>query len=122
MTRCILLLLTVVSLTGCVTKEETIMNTDRMDTFENLNIDKVYAPVTITGIKKIEGDITITTQAEHRVVNVPDIQYDTSDAEVAKAGLGVVGVLGALKLTQPQSPTVVTQPEPIIVDPVIVTP
>ncbi len=74
----------------------------------------------------MEGDnITITTEAEHKVVSAPDIQYDTSDAELAgtvvKAAAAVIGIKALTDsqrvevVTQPD-PVIVTQPQPVIVD------
>ncbi len=105
-------------------QQEVDMNTLRQDNFSWLNDEKTYAPVTISGITKIEGDnITITTLTQMDVINVPDIQYDTSDTDLAAKALDVVttGIVavGAYKSIQAMGDatraTVVAQPEPLIV-------
>ncbi len=127
----LLLLLPFLLLSCAPSQQEVAMNTLRQDNFSWLNDEKTYAPVTISGITKIEGDnITITTLTQMDVINVPDIQYDTSDTDLAAKALDVVtaGIVavGAYKSIQAMGDatraTVVAQPEPLIVRPEIVHP
>lgn len=94
------------------------MNNKRMDAWKEVNKPRTYTPVKITGIEEIKGkNMTIETTAELTEIEAPDIQYDTSDAEVAQTALGVAGLaVGAKILSDSQKVQVVEQPAPVIVE------
>ncbi len=130
--RYLLLLLVPFLLVSCApSQQEVDMNELRQESFKALNTQRTYEPVRITGIQRIEGkNITIVTMSQMDMINVPDIQYDTSDTDLAAKALDVVtaGIVavGAYKSIQAMGDatraTVVAQPEPLVVRPEIVHP
>ncbi len=121
----LLLLLVPILLISCApSQQEVDMNVLRQDTFKALNKQRTYEPVRITGIQRIEGrNITIVTMTQMDTIGVPDIQYDTSDTDLAAKALdvataGIVAV-GAYKSIQAMGDatraTVVDQPAPVVV-------
>lgn len=115
-------------LSGCATtQQEADMNTARQNSFIQLNQQKTYTPVKMTGITSMTGDITIETMAETRVTQVPDLQYDTSRNDLISKAIGAVervtlgGVAGATAwMITKEIGDAVRQPEPIVVRPEVV--
>lgn len=129
----LIILLMLVLLAGCaMNKNERQANSDRLSAWQNTNAQRTFKQTEITGITQITGEnITITTWRDLELANAPSIQYDTSDTEMVKAGIGmaekaltgaliVEGIRIAGDALRPDAPTVVTQPEPIIVTPEII--
>lgn len=124
------ILVLVLSALGCaMTPEERDAAIRAIDSHERLNMNRVFTPVKITGVQQITGNnIIIETQAPLDPIDQPVVQYnDEKNRTVTKAantlGLaaGIVGTLWAGSEYQQES-IIVTQPEPIIVRPEIVTP
>lgn len=86
----------VLLLSSCAaTQNEKQANKDRLDSWEAVNTERTYTPVKITGITMIRGDnITIETTGELSPVPAPDLQWDTSDTELAGKAVNVLGLLG----------------------------
>lgn len=113
---------------GCaVTQEEANMNNVRQDVFRDLNKERTYQPVTISGVQEMRGDnITITTMAETAVVQAPSLQYDTSRNDIIGKAVGIAGnvamggiaAVAAIEVTKAVSDAVKVE----VVDPVIVKP
>lgn len=130
------LLFLVLMLAGCaVTQREQDMNANRMNSFRQVNTTRTYQPITITGIKEMRGEnMTITTNAELKQIEVPNLQYDTSRNEIIGKAIGVAGnvlmggvaAVAAIGVTQAVGDATkvntVYQPEPLVVRPEIVEP
>lgn len=122
------LLTLVILLSGCATtQQEADMNTARQNNFRDVNSQKTYTPVKMTGITSMTGNITIETMAETRVTQVPDLQYDTSRNDLISKAIGAVervslgGVAGATAwMVTKEIGDAVQQPAPVIVRPEVV--
>ncbi len=118
---------------GCaVTQREQEMNTNRMNSFRQVNTTITYQPIIITGIKKMEGEnMTITTNAELKQLDVPNLQYDTSRNEIIGKAVGVAGnvlmggvaavaAIGVTKAVGDATKVQVVKSEPVIVKPTVI--